>query len=215
MISARRTSRSTSRKPKPIVSTNGLNGIQKSLPRLDCNFRQVCFILDRYTEYAVYRYVVSVILRRLFLVKCNLSMLRLTPLLALTSLPIILTRLLCYHRRVRPPSSILSPSSEAVVLSAFPIAWFFGFLYYTDIPSLVSVVATVVAAGQGRHGLAGLVRSAFLYTCLLTGLMNVRCFLNLLAGHRQLHIPADKHSLGIVCLRPQSGYDLAVSPGNG
>lgn len=51
---------------------------------------------------------------------------------------------------------------EAVVLSAFPIAWFFGFLYYTEVPSLVSVVWTVVAASQDRHWLAALVCNSLL-----------------------------------------------------
>ncbi|KAK0478532.1 glucosyltransferase [Armillaria novae-zelandiae] len=72
------------------------------------------------------------------------------------ALPIALTRLLCFHQRVRPPTSIFSPNLESLVLASFPIAWFFGFLYYTEIPSLVSVVLTVVAAAEGRHWLAAL-----------------------------------------------------------
>jgi hypothetical protein len=51
----------------------------------------------------------------------------------------------------------LAPSFEALVLSTFPIAWFFGFLYYTEVPSLVSVLCTVVAATQNKQWLAGLV----------------------------------------------------------
>ena len=39
----------------------------------------------------------------------------------------------------------------------FPIAWFFGFLYYTDVPSLALVVCTVVCALKGKHVLAALV----------------------------------------------------------
>lgn len=85
-------------------------------------------------------------------------MLRLTPLLALTMLPIALTGLLCFHKRERPPASLFVPIPEAVILSAFPIAWFFGFLYYTEVPSLVFVVLTVLAATQGKHWRAALVR---------------------------------------------------------
>ena len=85
-------------------------------------------------------------------------MLRLTPMLALVALPIALTRLLCYHKRERPPPSMTAPIPEAVVLAAFPIAWFFGFLYYTEVPSLVLVVLTVVAATQDKHWTAALVR---------------------------------------------------------
>ncbi|KAI0095289.1 glucosyltransferase [Irpex rosettiformis] len=101
-------------------------------------------------------YVLSLVLKRIFLFKCNLSMLRLTPMLALVALPIALTRLLCYHKRERPPPSLTVPIPEAVVLAAFPIAWFFGFLYYTEVPSLVFVVLTVVAATQGKHWTAAL-----------------------------------------------------------
>ncbi|KAI0344140.1 glucosyltransferase [Trametopsis cervina] len=101
-------------------------------------------------------YVLSLVLKRAFLLKCNLAMLRLTPLLALTMLPIALTGLLCFHKRERPPASLFVPIPEAVILSAFPIAWFFGFLYYTEVPSLVFVVLTVLAATQGKHWRAAL-----------------------------------------------------------
>ncbi|KAI0932633.1 hypothetical protein AcW1_000301 [Taiwanofungus camphoratus] len=101
-------------------------------------------------------YILSVFLKRVFMLKCNLAMLRITPLLCLLVLPIVLTHLLCYHQRVRPPQSLLTPTPEAAVVAAFPIAWFFAFLYYTELPSLVFVIATVVAASQGRHWLAAL-----------------------------------------------------------
>jgi alpha-1,2-glucosyltransferase len=84
-------------------------------------------------------------------------MLRLTPALTLLAFPIALTRLLCYHKRERPPPSVLSPLPEAIILSAFPIAWFYAFLYYTEVPSVLFVVLTVVAAGQHNHWLAALV----------------------------------------------------------
>lgn len=103
------------------------------------------------------RYLLSLVLRRVFMLKCNLGMLRLTPLLTLAVLPLVLTRLLCYHKRERPPSSLFTPISEAVVLSLFPIAWFFGFLYYTEVPSLVFVLLSVVAASQNKHWVSALV----------------------------------------------------------
>lgn len=112
-------------------------------------------------------YLLSVLLKRLFLFKCSLPMLRLTTLLTLLALPIALTRLLCYHKRERPPASLLSPMPESVVLSLFPIAWFFGFLYYTEVPSLLFVVWTVVTASNNRHWLAallGLISCAFRQT---------------------------------------------------
>ncbi|THH12141.1 hypothetical protein EW145_g160 [Phellinidium pouzarii] len=115
-------------------------------------------------------YIMSILLSKLFLFKCNLSILRLTPLVTLLSLPLILTRLLSLQRRVRPPRELFSPTVDAIALSLFPIAWFFGFLYYTDVPSLAFVVATVVAALRGRHGLAallGLVSCTFRQTNII------------------------------------------------
>ncbi|KII93695.1 glycosyltransferase family 59 protein [Plicaturopsis crispa FD-325 SS-3] len=100
-------------------------------------------------------YILSLILHRVFLFKCTLPMLRLTTTLSLLVLPLFLTRLMSYHQRRRPPTSWFAPKPDAVVLAAFPIVWFFGFLYYTEVPSLVAVVATVVAASQGNHWIAG------------------------------------------------------------
>ncbi|EJD04392.1 glucosyltransferase [Fomitiporia mediterranea MF3/22] len=101
-------------------------------------------------------YILSVVLSKLFLFKCTLPILRLTPLLFLVSLPIIYTRLLSLQRRVRPPNELLSPTADALALSLFPIAWFYGFLYYTDVPSLAFVLGSVVAAFQDYHTLAAL-----------------------------------------------------------
>ena len=106
--------------------------------------------------------MISVLMKQLFLFKCNLQMLRLTPLLTLMILPILLARLLCYHQKMRPPLSIFAPQTEAVVLSAFPIAWFFGFLYYTEVPSVLFVAATVIFSTERKHWLAALVIAPFL-----------------------------------------------------
>jgi alpha-1,2-glucosyltransferase len=100
----------------------------------------------------------TVLLKGIFVFKCRLPTLRLTPLLTLLLLPLATTRLLRYHQRMRPPPSLFTPTLDSVVLSTFPIAWFFGFLYYTDVPSLLSVVLTIVAASQGRHWVASMVR---------------------------------------------------------
>lgn len=101
--------------------------------------------------------MLSVIMKRLFTFKCNLSVLRLTPLLTLLALPFVLTRLSCYHKRLRPPASFFTPTAESVVLSAFPVAWFFGFLYYTDVPSALFTITSIIAATESRHWTAALV----------------------------------------------------------
>ena len=77
--------------------------------------------------------------------------------LCLASLPVVSTLLLSYHKRERPPS-LLTPPLEAVVLASFPLVWFFGFLYYTEVPSVVSVILTVAFASQGKHLQAAMVR---------------------------------------------------------
>jgi hypothetical protein len=38
------------------------------------------------------------------------------------------------------------------------MAWFYGFLYYTEVPSLLFVIWTFVAAVEGQHWWAALVR---------------------------------------------------------
>ncbi|EJD55635.1 glucosyltransferase, partial [Auricularia subglabra TFB-10046 SS5] len=101
-------------------------------------------------------YVLSVLLNKLFMMKCTLPMLRLTPLLSSMALPSLLTLLLASARRERTLNAATHPTFESVVVSAVPIAWFFGFLYYTEVPSLALVLACVVSAAKGRHALAAL-----------------------------------------------------------
>lgn len=100
----------------------------------------------------------SLLLKFIFMFKCNLSMLRLTTVLNLLALPLAISHLLCFYKRIRPPSSLLSPIPEAIVLGLFPIAWFFGFLYYTETPSLLFVVLSVASAFDDKHWQAALVR---------------------------------------------------------
>jgi len=90
-------------------------------------------------------------------------MLRLTPLLTLLVSPILLNRIRAFHHRIPTLRSPVNASLEDVVIAAFPVAWFFGFLYYTDVPSLVSVLATIAAATRGQHLPAGLVSYFFWY----------------------------------------------------
>ncbi|KAG1783601.1 glucosyltransferase [Suillus placidus] len=140
-------------------------------------------------------YMLTVLLHRVFMFKCNLNLLRLTTTLTLFALPLVLTRLLGFHQRHRSPPK-LAPSIESLVLSTFPIAWFFGFLYYTEVPSLVSVLCTVVAATQNKHwlaGLLGIVSCLFrqnnviwvLYAYAASQLMRLR----FKRGHAELHDP--------------------------
>ena len=76
-----------------------------------------------------------------------------------------MTLFLAYQKRVHPPS-ILSPSPLAVILALHPRVFFYGFLYYTDVPSLLSVVTTIILAQEEKHWLAALVRLFSLLVCL-------------------------------------------------
>ena len=53
---------------------------------------------------------------------------------------------------------LIQPSSPALVISAFPLIFFFANLYYTDIASLAGVLGAYALALHGRHWPANLVR---------------------------------------------------------
>ncbi|KAF9229623.1 glycosyltransferase family 59 protein [Gyrodon lividus] len=95
-------------------------------------------------------YMLSVLFHRIFMFRCNMALLRLTVTLTLLALPLFLTPLLAFHQRRQLPP-LFAPTAEALVLSTFPIAWFYGFLYYTEVPSLVSILLTIILATQHRH----------------------------------------------------------------
>lgn len=96
-------------------------------------------------------------MQKIFLLKCTLPMLRLVPFVMHGMLPIALSYLTSFHKHDQPPRSLLAPTIDALVLSAFPIAWFFAFMYYTDVPSLLFVSLSVAFAMQRKHAMAGLV----------------------------------------------------------
>ena len=133
-------------------------------------------------------------------------MLRLTTMLSLLALPIALTPLLSFHKRERPPSSVATPLLEAVILASFPLAWFYGFLYYTEVPSLVSVVSTVVLASQERHWLAALVCVG----CSSDPSERHSLRTSMAVRSGQLHIPPEQHYMGLVRLRIQPAHGSAV-----
>ncbi|KAF7320168.1 hypothetical protein MKEN_00801300 [Mycena kentingensis (nom. inval.)] len=145
-------------------------------------------------------YLMTLLLKKMFMLKCNISQLRLTTILALLVLPLVLSRLLCFHQRGRLPKWT-EPSLDALVLACFPIAWFFGFLYYTEVPSLMFVVATIVAAMQGQHWMAALLGAIsctfrqtnvvwVLYAYAMSQLMFLRFrFRRVSPGAKELHDP--------------------------
>ncbi|KAF8609686.1 glucosyltransferase [Ceratobasidium sp. AG-I] len=101
-------------------------------------------------------YVLSVLLKKVFLFKCTIPVLRMNNLLLNLLLPPLISHCLALYRSDRPPRTLLQPTLESIAISAFPIAWFFSFLYYTELGSVFFVLATVLAAGRGAHILAAI-----------------------------------------------------------
>ncbi|PVF95067.1 hypothetical protein CPB86DRAFT_739413 [Serendipita vermifera] len=99
-------------------------------------------------------YLSTALLRKIFMFKCRLPLLRLVPALHLLSLPAILSVLEAYHQRLPPPSDISSPTISSVALASFPPLWFFGFLYYTDVPGIAFILSSFVAQSNGSNWLA-------------------------------------------------------------
>ena len=99
--------------------------------------------------------------------KCRLPLLRLIPALHLLALPALLSSLVAYHQRLPQPRDVSSPSIAAVALAAFPPLWFFGFLYYTDVPGIAFVLGSFVAQANDSNWLAALV-STSLWTYTVT-----------------------------------------------
>ena len=95
-------------------------------------------------------------------VPCWTPLLRLTNLIfSATVIPALLSSLLESHhhpaRRKPVWSHVVRPSSEALVISSFPLIFFFSNLYYTDVASLAGVFSCLALAKNGRHWSAALV----------------------------------------------------------
>lgn len=73
----------------------------------------------------------------------------------------------------------------AYVCTALPPLWFFGFLYYTDVWSVCSILAAAAAAVRRQHALASLV--CFIPTLQYTDVSAVR--------HCITFFPAEQHRL--------------------
>lgn len=85
-------------------------------------------------------------------------------------------------------------TAEVHIISLLPPLWFFGFLYYTDVPSTVFVVACLLAAKKRRHLAASLVGTRLVErkSVQLTHLCPV--------ARLCISYPAsDQHRLGLIC----------------
>lgn len=131
----------------------------------------------------------------------------------LLALPPIFNSLTARVRRDRSPTSLLAPSLECLVIASFPIAWFFAFLYYTELGSLVFALMTILMALRQRHWEAALVRPVSccvvgpqtnLYTCIQYGLVS--------CTFRQTNIIWLFYALGVSCLSLARSQPSDVKP---
>ncbi|PLW08542.1 hypothetical protein PCANC_14000 [Puccinia coronata f. sp. avenae] len=106
---------------------------------------------------------------------CSTNYLRWTNAALLCALPLLISRILSHFRTtpypprpgVKPRVRFLIPEDEiileAIIISCFPITYFSGFLFYTDLGSLFAVIASYDQSLAGRHVLAALLG---LWSCL-------------------------------------------------
>lgn len=85
-------------------------------------------------------------------IPCTVRRLRADNLLRILALPFLVHSLL---RKIR-----LAPISalESITISLFPVVYFFTFLFYTDLASLIAVLASLHEALADRPGRAAVVR---------------------------------------------------------
>lgn len=100
-------------------------------------------------------------------IPCTPSFLRSTNLLFTTILiPAIISSILHSHTTAtgtRPFSrDVVTPSASALVVSSFPLIFFFGNLYYTDVASLAGVLGAYALALHHRHRAASVVSAVTL-----------------------------------------------------
>lgn len=150
-------------KLKRIAKAAGMSGIQKLQHHQACKQNWHLTVSLNFTLLS--RYLESVLLRGLFVFKCRLPLLRLVPMLHLLAFPPLLASLEAYHQRMYQPRDLLSPSISSIAISLFPLAWFFGFLYYTDIPGAAFILGAFYAQVNESSWLAALV--SLLFLCVL------------------------------------------------
>lgn len=86
---------------------------------------------------------------------CSTSILRLTNGVLAVICSIILYEIIVH---LRPSIDDKKATLRAVVLSLYPLHWFFSFLYYTDVASLTAVLAMYLLALKKNYLFSSLVR---------------------------------------------------------
>lgn len=160
------------------------------------------------------RYLVSIALRKIFLLPCTIPVLRLTNVLLLNLLPPFLDRVIASVRldneRMRN-RSWLEPSAEALIISSFPVLWFFAFLYYTDVASAISVLVTLYVARSGWHKSAVVV--SLVHEPVKFERVNINTPLSSTGRPSIVSFSPDQRHLARLCLRLYRLVRLTLSTG--
>jgi hypothetical protein len=157
-----------------------------------------------WTSHAWPRYIEASILRYIFMFKCRLPLLRLIPALHLMALPIIISILEAYHKRLPTPSDLTEPSLYSITIAMLPPLWFFGHLFYTDVPSLFFVLASFAAQTRDAPWTAAFVR--VLQTSSLATFYNL-----FIARSYKPALSSDKHYMDHLHIRLPSNIVPAVA----
>jgi len=158
-----RTKSFTSLKLNSTVVVTSKIGIRNLLHHQDCSFQSISTPFLRFFFRCELTFLPPSLpspsyLLSLFLpLPCTPSLLRLTNLLLLFTLPFIINHLLSQRRSLKLSSNSTTgwgPSVESIAISLFPPLWFFSNIYYTDVGSCVFVLASWAAARGGRNWLS-------------------------------------------------------------
>ncbi len=104
------------------------------------------------------RYLLSAIPLMTVHIPCTPPLLRGTNLIFSTLLiPAIISSVSALQRRRPFWRHFLIPSAKALVISTFPLIFFFGNLYYTEVASLAGVLGCYALALQGRYWVSSVV----------------------------------------------------------
>ena len=152
-----RTKSSTSLKLSSTARATSKIGIPNLLHHQDCSFSFpsaspfVRSCVRASSPSSLPSFSSSYLLSLLLPLPCTPSLLRLTNLLLLFSLPFIIDLLLSQRRTKSSSSTGWGPSVESIAISLFPPLWFFSNLYYTDVGSCVFVLGSWAAARSERN----------------------------------------------------------------
>lgn len=95
---------------------------------------------------------------------CSVSLLRFTNVVLSVICSVVVYEIIIH---MRPSLGDKKATFHALVLSLYPLHWFFAFLYYTDVASLTVVLAMYLSTLKKKYLLSSLVRPVLYFILLL------------------------------------------------